>query len=78
MASSQVRERSRSVAQQYVSGDRAEARRELGELAFEALENVFPEASQKQSEPRAGAGFAMGVLVGATVTVWLLRRLRNR
>lgn len=78
MASSQVRERSRSAAQRYVSGDREAARRAFGELAFEALETVSPEASPRRADRRPGVGFATGVLVGATLSVWLRRWLRRR
>lgn len=82
METNTVKRKSKSAAQEYVGGDVEAARKELGDLAFEALGEVFPEAErspssvQRSAEP--GAGFLVGVVVGAVLTFWLTQQLGGR
>lgn len=74
MRSQQVKQTTRDAARKYQRGEREEAKRELGELAFDVLEDVFPEAERSRSTRRSGTGFAAGVVVGAAAAL-LYRRL---
>lgn len=75
MQSQNVKEKTRDAAREYRRGDTEAARKELGELAFDALGEVFPEAEQSRTTRRSGGGFFAGVLVGAVVALWLRRQL---
>lgn len=75
MRSQQVKQKTRDAAREYQRGDKEAARKELGELAFDALGNVFPEAERRRTTRRSGAGFFAGVLVGAVVALVLRRQL---
>lgn len=77
MRSTQVKQKTRDAAKEYQRGDKEAARRQLGELAFDALGEVFPEAERSRTTRRSGAGFFAGVVVGAVAALWLRRQLKS-
>jgi hypothetical protein len=77
MESHHVTQKTRDIAREYRRGDREAARKELGELAFDALGEVFPEAEQSRTARRSGSGFFAGVVVGAALALWLSRRMAS-
>jgi len=70
-----VKRKSLDAAREYQRGDREAAKKELGDLAFDALGEVFPEAARTRTRRQSGGGFFAGALVGAVVALWLRRQM---
>lgn len=78
MQSQKVKQKTRDAAREYQRGDTEAAREELGELAFDALSSVFPEAAERRTARRSGSGFVTGVVVGAVVALLLRRQITRQ
>jgi hypothetical protein len=78
MRSQQVKQTTRDAARKYQRGERGEAKRELGELLFDVLEDTFPEAERSRTTRRSGRGFAAGVVVGVAAVLMLRRLTRGQ